>query len=409
MLISVVAPGSAQLLAGNRRLGRFVLRLWLAAWFAVALAVIAALWSESFALWFVSNPTALGLARWALIIVAIVWVALLVDAWRLSDPLSLPAQHRRTISGVNGLVCLLLAGMLLSASHLVGVQRDFLVATFAATEVRGAYEGRFNILLLGGDSGADRWGMRPDSITLASIDAATGRTVLIGLPRNLARVPFAEGSVMARAFPRGFDCEGCYLNGVSTWAEDHQQLFADAQGEVGRPGVEATVSAVEGVTGLTVSYWAMVNLAGFADLVDAVGGVRLRIRQPIPVGGLGKDVTGYLKPGDRVLDGNDTLWFARAREGSDDYSRMARQKCVMHAIVTQVSARDALRNFERLAAASSRMVSTNLPAGELDRFLALALRAREQKISTLGLVPPAIDTTNPDYRKIHDKVAAAVG
>ncbi|MGL5810901.1 MAG: LCP family protein, partial [Nocardioides sp.] len=46
---------------------------------------------------------------------------------------------------------------------------------------------------------------------------------------------------------------------------------------------------------------------------------------------------------------------------------------------------------------------------ELDRFLALALRAREQKISTLGLVPPAIDTTNPDYRKIHDKVAAAVG
>ena len=81
----------------------------------------------------------------------------------------------------------------------------------------------------------------------------------------------------------------------------------------------------------------MVNLQGFKDLVDAVGGVTLTVRDRIPVGGLGSDVTGYIEPGRKKLDGHDTLWFARAREGSDDYSRMARQKCVMNALLTQIS------------------------------------------------------------------------
>ena len=120
----------------------------------------------------------------------------------------------------------------------------------------------------------------------------------------------------------------------------------------------------------------MVNLQGFRDLVDAVGGVELNVRSRIPVGGLGCDVTGYIEPGVRTLDGHDTLWFARAREGSDDYSRMARQKCVMSAMLRQISPADRRSpNFQDIAAASSEMISTNLPASELDRFMGLALKA----------------------------------
>ena len=100
--------------------------------------------------------------------------------------------------------------------------------------------------------------------------------------------------------------------------------------------------AIEGITGLKINYWAMVNLQGFRDLVDAVGGVTLNVRQPIPVGGLGSDVTGYIEPGKRKLDGFETLWFARARDGSDDYSRMARQKCVMNAMLAPDQPADVL-------------------------------------------------------------------
>ena len=69
--------------------------------------------------------------------------------------------------------------------------------------IAGSADGRFNVLLMGGDSGAGRWGLRPDSLTVASIDAITGRTVLVSLPRNMQDFPFADGSVMAEQFPDG--------------------------------------------------------------------------------------------------------------------------------------------------------------------------------------------------------------
>ena len=166
--------------------------------------------------------------------------------------------------------------------------------------------------------------------------------------------------------------------------------------------------AIEGITGLEINYWAMVNLEGFKDIVDAVGGVTLNVRQPIPVGGLGSDVTGYIQPGVKKLNGHDTLWYARAREGSDDYSRMARQKCVINAMLEQISPQAALRNFEKLAKASAETISTNLPASEVDRFIPLALKARDQKVATLSLVPPMINTGDPDIDKIQKNVAAAI-
>jgi len=272
--------------------------------------------------------------------------------------------------------------------------------------VYGAHDGRYNVLLVGGDSGAGRWGLRTDSMTVASVDADTGKTVLIGLPRNMTNFPFAKGSVMHEAWPHGFNCgyPDCELNGVNTWVGDHQKLFKGVK----NPGMDATISAIEGITGLKINYWAFVNLAGFRGLVDAVGGVTLNVRQPIPVGGLGDDVTGYIKPGIRKLNGFDTLWFARSRDSSDDYSRMARQKCVMNAMLHQLSPQTVLTNFEKIAKASSQMVSTDIPASEVDTFMALAMKAKSKPVATLSLVPPLVNTADPDIALIHRKVKQAI-
>ena len=100
------------------------------------------------------------------------------------------------------------AGTLLFASHLVGVQRGFICRCSAVTRSARRHHGRYNVLLLGGDSGAGRWGLRPDSMTVASIDEETGRTVLFGLPRNMTNFPFPKGSVMAKQFPRRLRLRG---------------------------------------------------------------------------------------------------------------------------------------------------------------------------------------------------------
>jgi LCP family protein required for cell wall assembly len=222
----------------------------------------------------------------------------------------------------------------------------------------------------------------------------------------MTNFPFAPGSRMAKHWPHGFNCgyPDCELNGVNTWVGDHLGYFKGVKD----PGMSATISAIEGITGLQVNYWAMVNLQGFKDLVDAVGGVTLDVRQPIPVGGLGDDVTGYIQPGVRKLNGHDTLWYARAREGSDDYSRMARQKCVMNAMLHQISPTVAVTNFEAIAKAGTAMISTDIPASEVDRFAQLALKARSQKVATLSLVPPLVDTAHPDIELIQAKVQQAI-
>lgn len=405
MLMTLLVPGSAQLVAGNRRVGRIAMRTWLLLLGAGLLVLLVGLVWHGFVFRLVSSPAVLGLLQAVLMATAVGWAALFMDAWRLGRPLTLHQRQRVAVVGMNGLLCLTVAGTLLFGAHLVSVQRGFVGSMFGDGAAAAASAGRYNVLLVGGDSGQGRWGLRPDSVNVASIDAESGRTVLFGLPRNMTDFPFAEGSVMAEQFPDGFDCtDDCYLNSVNTWAQDHPELFPGEE----RPGLVATRSAVEGITGLDIDYWAMVDMKGFTSLVDALGGVRLNVRDRIPVGGLGSDVTGYIEPGVRTLDGHDTLWFARAREGSDDYSRMARQKCVMSAMLSQVSPQQAVRNFSEIADAGSAMVSTNLPSGELHRFIDLALKAREHKISSLSFVPPQVNTADPDIDDIQERVQRAI-
>ena len=404
LLMTLLVPGSAQLVAGRKQVGRVAIRSWLALAGTLVLVVLVGLVWPGFIYWLLSNTFMLGVIRIILFGLAIGWAVLFVDAWRLGQPLELRQKQRLIMVGVNGLLCFSVAGTLLFASHVVAVQRDFITTMFGDGVVTDAHHGRYNVLLLGGDSGADRWGLRPDSLTVASIDEATGHTILFGLPRNMARFPFPEDSVMGEQFPDGFDCDDCYLNGLSTWAADNPELFA----KYDNPGVEATIEGVEGITGLKINYFAMVNLRGFRDLVDAVGGITMNVRDRIPIGGVGGPVTGYIEPGVQHLDGFNTLWYARSRESADDYSRMARQKCVMNAMLDQLSPRVVVTKFERIAEASQEVITTNLPASELGTFVELALKAKAQPLSTVSFVPPMINTGDPDIDLVHERVQKAI-
>ena len=405
MLMTLVLPGSAQLAAGNKRVGRIALRTYLGLVALVVGVFLLGLLVNSFVFWLLTKTVVLGVVRFLLMGLAVGWAYLFVDAWRLGDPLRLRQKQRLAVVGINGVLCFSVAGSLLFASHVVGVQKDFMSAMFADGAASGATHGRYNVLLLGGDSGADRWGLRPDSLSVASIDADTGKTVLFGLPRNMLNFPFPKGSIMGEQFPDGYDCGGtCELNSLATWAGDHKALFTG----VANPAVEATKEGVEGVTGLKINYYAMVNLQGFQNLVDAVGGVELNVRDRIPIGGIGAPISGYVEPGKRRLNGFQTLWFARSRVAADDYSRMARQKCVMNAMLHQLSPQTVVLKFEDIAKASEALISTDLPRGEVDRFMELALKSRQHPVRTVSFVPPMVNTSHPDITKIHATVKRAI-
>jgi polyisoprenyl-teichoic acid--peptidoglycan teichoic acid transferase len=74
----------------------------------------------------------------------------------------------------------------------------------------------------------------------------------------------------------------------------------------------------------------------------------------------------------------------------------------------QISPQTVLTNFEKIATASSQMISTDIPASEVDTFMGLALKAKSQPVATLSLVPPLVNTADPDIGLIKRKVKAAI-
>lgn len=401
--MTVVMPGSAQLVMGNKRIGRISVRIWLAFLSVGAVLLVMTMTSRTGLFSLMTSPTFLTLGRWVLIVGAIAWVALMIDAWRLGRPLEMGRKHRLWMAGLNGALCFVTAGAMFFAAHTVSTSQSFVGTVFSASTTSAPAEGRYNILLLGGDSGPDRDGVRPDSLTVASIDKDNGRTVLIGLPRNLEDVPFKPGTVMDKEFPNGFSGEGAYLNAVNTWANDNAKMFGTKS-----PGIRATMDAVEEITGLKMNYYAMVNMKGFSKLIDAVGGVTLNVRERTAIGGIGSPIRGYIEPGKQTLTGDQALWYSRSRVQNSDFSRMGRQKCVMNAMVQQLSPQKVLLNVGKIASSGKELLSTDIPQKDLDVFMDLALKAKSQKVSTVSLVPPVIYTGNPDYPKVRQMIAGAI-
>jgi polyisoprenyl-teichoic acid--peptidoglycan teichoic acid transferase len=174
---------------------------------------------------------------------------------------------------------------------------------------------------------------------------------------------------------------------------------------VQNPGAQATKEAAEGVTGLTINYWALIDLKGFESLVDSVGGITMDVYRRVPIGGGSTEVHGYVEAGkNRHLSGYEALWFARSRSDSSDYDRIVRQKCVMNAMLNRFDPITVLTKFNKIAAASREVVATDIPTSQIGPMLDLALKARQLPVSSVAMMPPLIDPSSPDFTLVRRTV-----
>lgn len=270
---------------------------------------------------------------------------------------------------------------------------------------------RLNIMLIGSDLDEGRIasgvkessGFRTDTVMLASVDTTTGATTLIQIPRNLQYTPFPEGSEMAKEFPDGFRGEGdpaeWHFNAI--WERidrDYPHLFA---GQTYR-GAEALKQGVEGITGLPVHYFLLLNIDGLRNLIDAMGGVTVNINERLPMGGNSENrrAKDWLEVGaNQHLNGDQGLWYARSRWSTSDYSRMERQSCLIKAITDQANPTTLLTRFEAIAGASSDMVLTDIPQHMLEALTDLALKTQKQKMLRLAFTmgKNGYSYQNPDF------------
>ena len=219
----------------------------------------------------------------------------------------------------------------------------------------GASKPWTTILLLGTDEGPGNFGARTDTIILAAVQHGTGRAAAFGIPRNLAQVPLGKKGRPSK--------------------EPLNAIFGLNGG--GEQGARALKQAVSNLLGLRVDYYALVNLVGFADLVDALGGVEILVKERLhdevtrPAWGEPKP-TIDVRPGERRrFYGREALAYVRSRKDSSDYTRMARQRCFLSAMADQLNPVRALRNFGSLAKTIETNVRTDIPLNRLPSLVRL--------------------------------------
>jgi LCP family protein required for cell wall assembly len=245
------------------------------------------------------------------------------------------------------------------------------------------------------------------------VDAKTGQTAIISVPRNLQNAQFSEGSPMRQIYPDGYDCGNeCLINAINTEVtNEHADLYPG----VADPGAQATLEAVSGTLGITVQAYVLVDMDGFAKLIDAMGGIRIKAGGWVPISGDMIDEAngihgmplGWIAAGDQHLDGYHALWYGRSREFVDDYARIQRQQCVQQAMLKQLDPTTLLSKFEDIANAGSKVVDSNISSSQLGSFVDLAMKAKGQEVKRLTIGPPDFDasfSTVPDFDIIHEKV-----
>jgi len=414
VVLNILIPGAAQVVAGNRRMGRFGLGATLVLWVLVVAGVVGYLVNRALLISVVTNPIMLWVLVAALVFYAVLWIVLTFDMLRLVRLVNVAPSARGFVGGLAVVALVVTAGgagfAAANAVSAIGV----LDTVFSGGQIEAPIDGRYNILLLGGDAGPDRLGMRPDSISVVSIDAETGQAVIFGIPRNMEQVPFVEGSPLYGPFPDGYDCgDECLVSYLYTYGQEHPELYPDAALKGSQPGIEATRDAAEGILGLTLQYYVLIDMQGFAQLIDALGGIDIDVAERLPYGsntydnGAPAPPAGYIEAGAQHMNGETALWYARSRYGSNDYQRMDRQRQVQEAMLRQFEPANMVLKFQGVAAAGAQVISTDIPQPMLGHFIDLGAKTRELPIVKLNFVPPEFDGVNPDFGYIQQRVDEA--
>lgn len=248
---------------------------------------------------------------------------------------------------------------------------------------------RINILLLGTDAHETRQAVLTDVILVVSIDPVDETAVMISVPRDTGFVPLPDESIV----PGGIYPEK--VNGIfavasadpGTWCPD---LDPEADGDAcGLRSIERSMGLY---LGIEIHHYALVDMRGFAEMIDALGGLRLclpgELHDPAFDGSfdnLDVEQALVLPAGCNDYDGIDALAYARSRKGwiempdgtrepQSDFSRNERQQAVLVAMRNELAQADLLFELPDVLRAVGRTVRTDFPrdqAGDLASLLPL--------------------------------------
>lgn len=247
---------------------------------------------------------------------------------------------------------------------------------------------RINVLLLGTDAAPGREAVLTDVILVVSVDPVERTAVMISVPRDTGYVPLPDASLYAGGlFPDKVNALAAVASSdAETWCPD---LVEDAEA----CGIRTLERSVGLYLGIEIHHYAEIDMAGFAQMIDALGGLRLclpgTLVDPEFDGTLSnsrrQDEPLVLPSGCNDYDGLDALAYARSRKGwiemadgsrvpQSDFERNERQQRVLLAMRNELAEADTFLELPDLLRAIGRTISTDFPrdqAGDLASLLPL--------------------------------------
>ncbi|MCL2819177.1 MAG: LCP family protein, partial [Actinomycetia bacterium] len=235
----------------------------------------------------------------------------------------------------------------------------------------------YTVLILGYDQ--DEWDTsRSDTIMLARIDEQLGKVWLVSIPRDL-------------------------LVDIPGYGEDK----INSAFMIGGPGL--TVRTVEDLTDIPIHYYIGLELYGFVDVVDAMGGIEVDVPMDIEPGD--EEWEQPISAGPQLLHGYEALWFVRTRYQFEDsdLTRVQNQQLFLKAVADQASQTPITRLLSVVSAVSD-MVETNMSLVELGRMTRVLQSIGSENIYTatipIAIEDPYLVVLEPDFTEFLRKLNA---
>lgn len=211
----------------------------------------------------------------------------------------------------------------------------------------------FSILLLGVDT--NNLSGRSDTMILAVVDGDNGKVNLLSIPRDTRTK----------------------INGRNSYEKiNHAHAY----------GLNSAIYTVEDLFQIPIDYYIKINLNGFSDLVDALGGLELNVEKNINFRDRLTKQQFYLSAGEQTLNGREALNYARFRsDGEGDYGRMRRQQQVIKEIANQSTDFRNITKLTKLLDVLGDNVKTDISFKEMVKMLLKVHSVDGEDINTLSL------------------------